>query len=957
MNLPEGFTDWAKILAPEAVHWEELRARAKLGPKVLIANCAGSDRQVTTLDSVLAAALTLRGADVHILLCDEALPACWMSYSQQIPPERFAQLGPAQALCGECFSTGEKLFRPLGLSMHRYSDFISAEDLTIAQELAEKVAVADIGRFQFEGMDIGEHALAGALRYYTRGDLRDETYGEAILRRYLRAALLTTFAVRGLMRTLRFEVVCGVHGLYVPEGPIGAVASKESVREVCWNEAYRKQTFIFSHGDTYHHTMLVEPTSHWQDMPWTEEMESEVLEYLQSRWYGTHDWIAYTQDWSEDVLSLGEQLGIDFAKPCVGLLTNIIWDAQVHYGGNAFTNMLEWTLETIRYFANRPDLQLIVRIHPAEIRGVRKTRQLMADEIQKAIPDLPKNVFVIPPESQMNTYAVMMKCNAVIIYGTKAGVELSSFGIPVIVAGEAWIRNKGLSMDASSANEYFAILDSLPLKERMSDAAIQQARKYAYHFFFRRMIPWPFLRQNKASSLYNLEIAGIDELGEGFYPGLDTVCNGILKGEEFIYRAEVHSESLSATAKFTSSYAARLSSKFNEKPLISVVVTSSGDPQALAKALDSISAQEGNGQRFDLQIQVVGVAPSQTVLDVVARYKAAQYHEAPPHGSPGTTLNVGLRASSGKYLAFLSENETWMPRRMLDHFPLLEAYPNFGAVYGQVVSTIAERDYLWPEARTAPAGAVFDDFLKRKLVHRAAIIVRRDLFEQTGDFDESLFEMHDDDMFLRLALRVPFAFVSGPVAHAACPEGPELVCPKGGGYKQEIDTMLAKCLDIVANSTDALRLKREATTSWYLDIASKLDEPKQNDTLRAHLLHLIGRHPWVLEETDVYQQCLNYTSKILSRYFHAQPDQFNSQVRTFCAELKTLQKGHPVELKMLMRRFSGDALTQTASLMWDDGHAGAARFLAAYAVRQDVTQVMRHLRAGSARIARSLRLN
>ena len=56
----------------------------------------------------------------------------------------------------------------------------------------------------------------------------------------------------------------------------------------------------------------------------------------------------------------------------------------------------------------------------------------------------------------MSTYALMSLCNAAIIYGTKMGVELTSVGLPVIVAGEAWIRNKGLTHDASSPEEYLA---------------------------------------------------------------------------------------------------------------------------------------------------------------------------------------------------------------------------------------------------------------------------------------------------------------------------------------------------------------------------------------------------------------------------------------------------------------------------------------------------------------------
>ena len=160
-----------------------------------------------------------------------------------------------------------------------------------------------------------------------------------------------------------------------------------------------------------------------------------------------------------------------------------MWDAQLHYRANAFKNMLDWVLATIEYFKKRPNLQLLIRIHPAEIRGGIVSRQPIEKEIRNAFPDLPSNIFIIPAESQVSTYAAMSQCNACIIYGTKTGVELSSMGIPVIVAGEAWIRNKGITIDASSPGEYFKILDQLPLKDRLDEITRKKARMYAYHFF------------------------------------------------------------------------------------------------------------------------------------------------------------------------------------------------------------------------------------------------------------------------------------------------------------------------------------------------------------------------------------------------------------------------------------------------------------------------------------------
>jgi hypothetical protein len=220
------------------------------------------------------------------------------------------------------------------------------------------------------------------------------------------------------------------------------------------------------------------------------------------------------------------------------MLTNVIWDAQLHYPANAFPDMVDWTLKTIDYFSRRPDLQLIIRVHPAEVSGDIPSRQPLMKEIRKAFPRLPHNVFIIKPQSTISTYKVMEQCNAAIIFGTKTGVELTSRGIPVIVAGEAWIRNKGLTIDAQSEKGYFEILDRLPLPARMPAAQVEKALRYAFHFFYRRMIPIAQVEPTGGEPQFRIKINGLSDLEPGRSPGLDIICEGILRGTDFIYPAE-----------------------------------------------------------------------------------------------------------------------------------------------------------------------------------------------------------------------------------------------------------------------------------------------------------------------------------------------------------------------------------------------------------------------------------
>lgn len=535
---PTFSTAWVQQLEADWSTWQNAVEAARSDPHVLIATSAGGFGPGTTVESMLAVALTLRGARVHILLCDEALPACIQAMHMVLPDEAFVRDGIAPHLCGTCFTPANQMYEKLGLSVERYSAYLTVEDKASAASLAKEIPFGDIENYKLDGLAVGEHALAGALRYYARGTLEGEPNAEPILRRFLQAALLSVFAMRRVLSATNYTSICFHHGIYVPQGLIGEVARQRNVRVINWNPAYRKQCFVFSHHDTYHRTFLDEPTSNWDNMSWNAQMEQEIVDYLQSRAKGSRDWIWFFEKPEEAVAAIAAQTGIDFSKPCIGLLTNVMWDAQLHYRPNAFPNMLNWVLATIDYFAKRPDLQLVIRVHPAEVRGTLPSRQPIAAEIAKRYPTLPPNVFIVAPESQVSSYTLMECCDTVLIYGTKMGMELSSLGIPVVVAGEAWIRNKSISMDVSSPEQYFQILDKLPLKQRLDETTLRRARQYAYHFFFRRMIPLEMMEPQKGWPPYRFKLDSLNDLLPGRQAGLDIVCNGILSGTEFIYPAE-----------------------------------------------------------------------------------------------------------------------------------------------------------------------------------------------------------------------------------------------------------------------------------------------------------------------------------------------------------------------------------------------------------------------------------
>ena len=533
----DAYPDWKPIVGGAEPMWQSARLAAQGGPRVLMATGIGSYAHAVTLESALAAALTFRGAEVHALVCDGVLTACAECEASLYPDiGAFAAHGPARDLCRDCQWPAERVYAELGIKVHRYSDWLTPEDRAAARRVAADLPFECIEEFKFEGLTIGEHAHAGALRFFASGSLDDEPHGERVLRRYLEAALLTAFATRRLMRGVGFSSAVFTHGIYVPWGIVGEVARQEGVRVSTWNVAYRKRRFIFSHDDTYHHTLMTEPREYWENLELSAAQERELTEYLASRREGLFDWIVFHRPTKQDPQEVARRAGVDPSKPVIGLLTSVSWDAQLHYPANAFPSMLEWLVQTCEYFATRPDLQLLIRVHPAEISGFPPSRQPILRELRKRLPRLAANIIVVPPESGMSTYVLMSLCNAVIIYNTKTGVELTSIGQPVVVAGEAWIRDKGITFDASSPEEYVRILDRLPFPGRLEPAQVARGRRYAYHFFFNRMIPLPFVQPKAGYPLYRLKLERLAQLLPGESAGLDTICDGILGRGPFVLR-------------------------------------------------------------------------------------------------------------------------------------------------------------------------------------------------------------------------------------------------------------------------------------------------------------------------------------------------------------------------------------------------------------------------------------
>ncbi len=222
--------------------------------------------------------------------------------------------------------------------------------------------------------------------------------------------------------------------------------------------------------------------------------ERALIEELESARMGGKSFGKSVRKWQDVETKGGEtlrkELGLDKKRPIVLLATNVLGDSLT-LGRNVFAqSMADWIEKTVQFFATRPEVQLVIRIHPGE----RLTHgPSMADVVKSALPEIPSNIHLIGPLEKVNTYDLMELASLGLVYTTTTGLEMAMNGIPVIACGETHYRKRSFTLDPSSWDEYFSMIDeSLKRKKSLTKKQTETAWEYAYRFFFEYPLVFPW---------------------------------------------------------------------------------------------------------------------------------------------------------------------------------------------------------------------------------------------------------------------------------------------------------------------------------------------------------------------------------------------------------------------------------------------------------------------------------
>jgi len=204
-------------------------------------------------------------------------------------------------------------------------------------------------------------------------------------------------------------------------------------------------------------------------------------------------------------------------------------------------------------------------------------------------------------------------------------------------------------------------------------------------------------------------------------------------------------------------YTAFMSQKTNAD-LVSVILPTYNRAWTLKDAVDSVLSQDYP----HIELIVIDDGSKDNTQAVLESYKNKIKVIKQENSGVSAARNAGIKKSSGQLIALLDSDDVWDKRKISCQVDFFKRNP--GAM-------ICQTEEIWirngkrvnPKAKhKKPSGMIFEPSLNLCLVSPSAVMMRRQLFDMKGYFNEDFTVCEDYDLWLRISLTLPVFLIDKP---------------------------------------------------------------------------------------------------------------------------------------------------------------------------------------------------
>ncbi len=192
---------------------------------------------------------------------------------------------------------------------------------------------------------------------------------------------------------------------------------------------------------------------------------------------------------------------------------------------------------------------------------------------------------------------------------------------------------------------------------------------------------------------------------------------------------------------------------------ISVIIPTFNRKHTLQRAIDSVLAQ--TFKPYEIIIVDDG-SKDGTKEWLLQNYPSVQYIHQPNNGV-SSARNKGIQISQGSWIALLDSDDEWMPEKLEYQSRFLEMNRD---------SSFCHTNEIWirngvrvnqMKKHKKYGGDIFKHCLDICRISPSSSIIKKDVFEEVGAFDESLTVCEDYDLWLRVTAKFNILFLDEPL--------------------------------------------------------------------------------------------------------------------------------------------------------------------------------------------------
>lgn len=489
-------------------------------------------------ERMISVALRLRGHDVDEFICGGNFSACGMEHVDVKRPS-----------CANCIKNAIKWMNLWKLPYLTTSDYITADDIKIAQQETKKVNLDNFLNLTFKEMcqvyykdyPIGKRIYEHISWYFTE-DLSDKEKVYEYIDKVSYSYILAVHLAERLLDKKDYSAVVVCNTKKVESSPITDVCLNRDIRLINWEEL-GTENLIFDNNSPA--TDFLQPGI-WEQVK-DEELSDKQREVIENHFEDNKKNNRYYSDPIENREKIFKDLNLRKDSYKIVLFSNIISDAVVigiHTMFNSIPDMIRYLC---KYAEKNPDIELIIRAHPYEkvFEHYTKPKVIVGDVVREMFDNIPENIHIIEGKSQISSYTLMDIADVNVSYTNTLSLEAPIYGKQMVVVSQSHNRNKGFTYDIETKDELKDIFDRRFTIPKATEEQREIVLKYAYFHFYRLRLTMDFYKDKK----FIIKTLKMFVPGEHIF--WDNFCDSIVNDYAFVdilnpdrkgYKVNKHSE-------------------------------------------------------------------------------------------------------------------------------------------------------------------------------------------------------------------------------------------------------------------------------------------------------------------------------------------------------------------------------------------------------------------------------